>query len=109
MEKIVNNGLDVSCLQYRLTDDERTQFNEHGYFAVENALSPEQVAQATALTDRILEVRGPEERARTQESIPVKRYGTPEDVAATILYVASDDAAYLNGQTISVNGGRFMT
>ena len=66
------------------------------------------IAPSAILTDRILDVRGPEERARTEATIPVGRYGTPEDVAATILFVASREAAYLNGETIAVNGGRFM-
>jgi hypothetical protein len=47
------NGLDVSCLQYRLTDAERQEFNETGLLTIEDALSPEQVFQATAIVDRI--------------------------------------------------------
>ena len=46
---------DASCLQYSLTDSERQQFNEQGYFMIENALSPEQVAVLTKTTDRIYE------------------------------------------------------
>lgn len=44
---------DPSCLQYGLTDAERTQFDELGYFMVENALDPAQVSALTAATDAI--------------------------------------------------------
>ena len=44
---------DASCLQYSLTDRERQQFNEQGYFMIEDALSADQVAALTAATDRI--------------------------------------------------------
>ncbi len=44
---------DKSCLQYSLTEQERKQFDEQGYFMIENALSPEQVAILTQSTDRI--------------------------------------------------------
>jgi ectoine hydroxylase len=45
--------LDAICLDYRLTAAERQQFDEQGYFAVENALEPEQITALTAETDRI--------------------------------------------------------
>ncbi len=35
----------------------------------------------------------------------LKRYGRPEEVAATILFLASDDASYITGQAIAVDGG----
>lgn len=44
---------DAACLQYSLTDQERRQFNEQGYFMIEDALSPAQVAALTETTDRI--------------------------------------------------------
>lgn len=44
---------DAACLQYSLTDQERRQFNEQGYFMIPDALSPAQVAALTAETDRI--------------------------------------------------------
>ncbi|MBX3015052.1 MAG: phytanoyl-CoA dioxygenase family protein [Caldilineaceae bacterium] len=44
---------DASCLQYSLTDSERQQFNEQGYFMIEDALSPDQVTALTAVTDRV--------------------------------------------------------
>lgn len=43
-------------------------------------------------------------RERTDE-IPLRRFGTPEDVAAAAVYLASDRATYLTGQVINVNGG----
>lgn len=41
-------------------------------------------------------------------TIPVGRLGTGEDIAAACAYLASPDASYITGQTISVNGGRYM-
>ncbi len=39
------------------------------------------------------------------EEIPLKRFGTPEDVAGVALFLASEEAAYLTGQVININGG----
>ncbi len=39
------------------------------------------------------------------ENIPLGRFGKPEEVAHTVLFLASDEAAYITGQVISVNGG----
>ena len=39
------------------------------------------------------------------ELIPAKRWGVPQDVADAVLYLASEEAAFINGQTICVNGG----
>jgi ectoine hydroxylase len=46
---------DASCLQHGLTAEERKQFDELGYFMVEDALSPQQVAALTETTDAIYE------------------------------------------------------
>ncbi len=49
---------------------------------------------------------GSEERLQQQARLnPMGRIGRPEDVAAAIAFLASDDAAYITGQTIAVNGG----
>ena len=40
--------------------------------------------------------------------IPMKRYGKPDEIAAAMAFLASDDAAYITGQTIRVNGGMSM-
>jgi meso-butanediol dehydrogenase/(S,S)-butanediol dehydrogenase/diacetyl reductase len=41
--------------------------------------------------------------------IPLGRAGTNDDVASLVLFLASDDAAYITGQTINVDGGMFMS
>ncbi|MDE0175172.1 MAG: 3-oxoacyl-[acyl-carrier-protein] reductase [Defluviicoccus sp.] len=58
----------------------------------------------TAMTQAL----GDEQTARLAERIPAGRLGTPEDVASCVVFLASDEAAYVTGQTISVNGGMAM-
>lgn len=41
-------------------------------------------------------------------NLPMKRVGKPEDIAAAAAYLASEEASYITGQTISTNGGRYM-
>jgi 3-oxoacyl-[acyl-carrier protein] reductase len=40
--------------------------------------------------------------------IPLKRLGTPDDVASAVCFLASDEAAYITGQVLAVNGGMYM-
>ena len=49
-----------------------------------------------------------DEKAEVSKNIPMKRFGTVEDVARCIMFLASDEANYITGQTISVDGGLFM-
>ena len=42
------------------------------------------------------------------QTLPMKRIGQPEDIAAAAAYLASEESSYLTGQTISTNGGRYM-
>jgi 3-oxoacyl-[acyl-carrier protein] reductase len=59
---------------------------------------------ATAMT----EVLPPEQTERLKGAIPAGRMGTPADIAAATLYLASEEAAYVTGQTLHVNGGMAM-
>jgi meso-butanediol dehydrogenase / (S,S)-butanediol dehydrogenase / diacetyl reductase len=43
------------------------------------------------------------------DNIPMKRAGTGQDVAGLVTFLASDDAAYITGQTVNVDGGMFMS
>lgn len=45
------------------------------------------------------------EKDDRRQSVPMQRYGTSEEVAATIAFLASEDAAYITGQSIRVDGG----
>ena len=51
------DNLNPSCLEYRLTDAERAKFDQDGFFAIENALSAEQVNALTKVVDRIFEAK----------------------------------------------------
>ena len=48
------------------------------------------------------------EKQEVSKNIPMKRFGSVEDVAKCIVFLASDKANYITGQTISVDGGLFM-
>ncbi|HRR76163.1 MAG TPA: 3-oxoacyl-ACP reductase FabG [Ruminococcus sp.] len=64
-----------------------------------NAVAPGYVAtdMTSNLPEKIME--------RANKVIPVKRFGTPEEMAAAFLYLASDEAAYCNGAVLDINGG----
>ena len=47
-------------------------------------------------------------RAALTGQIPAGRFGVPEDVAAAVCFLASDEASYITGQVVGVNGGMYM-
>jgi 3-oxoacyl-[acyl-carrier protein] reductase len=59
---------------------------------------------ATAMTDALTE----EQRTAILPRVPAGRLGDPRDVAAAVAYLASDEAAYVTGHTLHVNGGMAM-
>jgi 3-oxoacyl-[acyl-carrier protein] reductase len=59
---------------------------------------------ATAMTDKLTD----DQKAKINTQIPAGRMGTPEEIAAATLYLASSEAAYVTGATIHVNGGMAM-
>jgi 3-oxoacyl-[acyl-carrier protein] reductase len=59
---------------------------------------------ATAMTDALND----DQKAKINATIPAGAMGTPEDIAASVAYLASDEAKYITGQTIHVNGGMAM-
>lgn len=67
------------------------------------------IAPSAVLTDRILELRDADEREATARSIPLGRYQTPDELASWVLFLASREAGFVTGQTLHVNGGRYMT
>jgi 3-oxoacyl-[acyl-carrier protein] reductase len=67
-----------------------------------NAVSPGYIA-----TEMLSEVDA-EGREAALAMVPMRRYGKPEEIAAAMAFLASDDAAYITGQTLRVNGGMSM-
>lgn len=67
-----------------------------------NAVAPGFIQ--TQMTDVLPE----DVKAKLMEQIPIGRLGQPEDIANAVLFLASDSASYITGQTISVNGGMVM-
>jgi 3-oxoacyl-[acyl-carrier protein] reductase len=59
---------------------------------------------ATAMTD----VLSDDQKQAINTRIPAARMGTPEEIAAAVLYLASAEAGYVTGQTVHVNGGMAM-
>ena len=59
---------------------------------------------ATAMTDEL----GDAQKEKLLTNVPIGRLGDPKDISAAVLYLASDEAAYVTGQTLHVNGGMAM-
>ncbi len=47
-------------------------------------------------------------RAKVLEAIPLRRLGKPEDVAAAVRFLASEEAGFITGHVLAVNGGMYM-
>lgn len=59
---------------------------------------------ATPMTDKLTD----DQKARINTQIPAGRMGTPDEIAAAVLYLASAEAGYVTGATLHVNGGMAM-
>jgi 3-oxoacyl-[acyl-carrier protein] reductase len=67
-----------------------------------NAVAPGFIA--TAMTDKLND----DQKGKINAQIPAARMGSPEEIAAAVLYLASNEAGYVTGSTLHVNGGMAM-
>ena len=83
----------LACLTREMAHD----FAPHGVRV--NAIAPGEI-----LTDML----SPETAARLAPTIPMRRMGTPDEVAKVILFLCSDAASYVTGEEIQINGGQHV-
>lgn len=83
-----------------LTRHLATEFGGRGVYV--NAICPGPV------DTEITQTWTPEHRAKVVSALPLGRMGTPADIADCALFLASSMSDYINGESIMVNGGRFM-
>lgn len=82
------------------------EFGPHGITC--NTVCPGAIL--TERVERLLaERQSEEERQRVLQSIPVRRHGRVEDIAAAIAYLASEEAGFVTGATLDINGGQAMS
>jgi 3-oxoacyl-[acyl-carrier protein] reductase len=67
-----------------------------------NAVAPH------AIITPMMDYWGEDKRNEMMEKIPIRRLGTPRDVAVAVLFLVSDEADFITGQIINVNGGYLM-
>ncbi|WP_299086726.1 2,4-dienoyl-CoA reductase [uncultured Metabacillus sp.] len=70
-----------------------------------NAIAPGPI-ERTGGADKLWESE--ESAMRTLNSVPLGRLGTPEEIAALAVFLLSDDAAYINGECITMDGGQWL-
>lgn len=101
-----NRGALPGCGHYAasksgLTGFIRTAAIELAHYQITvNAVEPGMV-----LTEGVEKAISPDRREQLTTYVPLGRWGVPDDVARAMLFLASDDAAYVTGQTLVVDGG----
>jgi 3-oxoacyl-[acyl-carrier protein] reductase len=73
-----------------------------------HGITSNSICPITTLTPRVAALRTEAEVERIAQLVPLKRLAEPEDHAEAMVFLASDSAAYLNGITLDINGGRVM-
>lgn len=53
----------------------------------------------------MLDIRTPEQNARREQAVPMRRFGTAQEVAKLLLFLLSDDSAYMTGAELAIDGG----
>ncbi len=74
-----------------------------GYGITVNGVEPGNI-----LTEGMKAHRSPAFIRQMEEAVPLGRLGTPEDIAGAVFFLASDDAAYVTGTTIVIDGGQIL-
>lgn len=70
-----------------------------------NAIAPGPI-ERTGGSEKLM--LSPEMAERTKQSIPLKRFGTPEEIAGLARFILSDEASYINGEVITMDGGQWL-
>ncbi|MGM0837487.1 MAG: 2,4-dienoyl-CoA reductase [Bacillota bacterium] len=70
-----------------------------------NAIAPGPI-ERTGGADKLMQSE--EEARKVAESVPLKRFGTPEEIAELAYFLSSDKAAYINGECVTMDGGQWL-
>ena len=73
-----------------------------------NAVAPT-ITLASQRTINLWNSRPEEYKEKILSEIPLRRLSTPEEVAAGVIFLCTDDASYMTGVTLDINGGRFFS
>jgi len=79
------------------------EWSKHNIYV--NAVAPGPILTESG-RDRLWST--PEVQAQVRERVPLGRYGEPEEVANTVIFLASDASSYITGETLSVDGGPLL-
>ncbi len=70
-----------------------------------NAISPGPIASALLARDGISQEKLQETKDWIQGQVPIKRFGTPEEIAAAVLYLTASESAFVLGAELIIDGG----
>lgn len=70
-----------------------------------NAIAPGPIERTGGAEKLML---SPEMAERTRQSVPLKRFGKPEEIAGLACFLLSDDASYINGEVVTMDGGQWL-
>jgi len=87
----------------------RTLAQEFGEYGITSNTIPPRFVHNTAMSNESFERDDMKDRFQTMiDAGPIRRHGEPEDIAGAAAWLASDEAGYVTGQVIGVNGGRYI-